>query len=79
MSQQQLELPTGMAEQRMVHNFTGKQKELFELICQGKTMEEMCAAMGIGEKGVKWHMRIILQKTQCKNRKELRTKLGLMG
>jgi DNA-binding CsgD family transcriptional regulator len=74
-----MELPAGSAVvQPHVLDFTPKQQQVFDLIAEGKNTPEIAAVMGISEKGVKWHQRLILKKTNCKNKKELRAKLGLL-
>lgn len=53
------------------YDLSPRERELMRLILEEKTGGEIADALSISENTVKYHVRNILQKTGCKNRKEL--------
>ncbi|MBX4190918.1 helix-turn-helix transcriptional regulator [Candidatus Saccharibacteria bacterium] len=57
------------------YRFTRREIEIVDLIPTDKTNKEIGELMGITEHTVKYHISNILEKTGCKNRRELTYKL----
>lgn len=53
------------------HDLTNSEKNVYELICQGRTDAEIAAGLVISRHTVKFHARNILRKAGVSNRKEL--------
>lgn len=52
-----------------------RQKEIIDLIRQGKTTKEMASALFLSPSTIKWHIRNILTKHNARNRTALVTKI----
>lgn len=55
---------------------TPRQSEVAELICKERSTLEIANALGISEKGVKYHATIIYKAARVKGRKELKDLVG---
>ena len=55
----------------MQHDLSSREKDVLRLLLDEKTNSEIAAGLFISENTVKYHVRNILQKTGCSNRKEL--------
>ena len=53
------------------HDFSSREREIFRLILEDKTNCEIADSLCISENTVKFHVRNLLKKTACKNRKDL--------
>ena len=53
------------------HDLSVREREVLRQIFEGKTNAEIAEALFISENTVKFHVRNLLQKTGCRNRKEL--------
>ena len=53
------------------HDLSSREREVLGLIITEKTNAEIAEELCISENTVKFHVRNLLQKTRCKNRKEL--------
>lgn len=69
-------VPAAAAENRSERFFAQydislREQQIFKLIIEGKTNIEAANALYISESTVKFHVKNLLRKTECKNRKEL--------
>lgn len=55
------------------HNFTSREKEIFVLLLEGNTNNAISEKLYISDNTVKFHIKNILKKTQCKNRGDLKS------
>ena len=53
------------------HDLSSRERDLLQLLLEEKTNSEIAAALFISENTVKFHVKNILQKTGCRNRKAL--------
>ncbi|MBR2189418.1 MAG: helix-turn-helix transcriptional regulator [Eubacterium sp.] len=53
------------------HDLSLREREVLRLIFDQKTNAEIAGALNISQNTVKFHVRNLMQKTGCKNRKEL--------
>jgi DNA-binding NarL/FixJ family response regulator len=58
--------------------FSERTQQVFDLVVQNKSHQEMQAAMNLTEKGVKYHVAKILKATGSRTCKDLRARLGLL-
>lgn len=59
-----------------VLTFTAREKQVFDLACQGKQNKEIAAALAIDVRTVKFHVSAVLRKTCCESRFELYQRFG---
>ena len=55
----------------MEHDLSAREQDMLRLLLEQKTNSEIAGALFISENTVKFHIKNLLQKTGCKNRKEL--------
>ena len=55
------------------HDLSARERDMLRLLLEGKTNAEIADSLSISENTVKYHIRNLLQKTGCKNRKDLLT------
>ncbi|WP_026759796.1 helix-turn-helix transcriptional regulator [Selenomonas ruminantium] len=58
------------------YNLTDRETEVLREVMQDKKIADIAAALVVTERTVKFHIGNILKKTDCKNQRELRNKLG---
>ncbi len=55
----------------VAHDLSSRERDMLQLLLEGKTNVEIADALSISENTVKFHVHNLLQKTGCKNRNEL--------
>lgn len=58
------------------YNLTDRETEVLQEVMQDKKITDIAAELVVTERTVKFHIGNILKKTDCKNQRELRNKLG---
>ena len=58
------------------YNLTDRETEVLQEVMQGKKIGDIAQTLVVTERTVKFHISNILKKTDCKNQRELRNKLG---
>ena len=58
------------------YNLTDREAEVLQGVMQGQKIAAIAQALFVTERTVKFHIGNILKKTDCKNQRELRSKLG---
>ncbi|MBQ9014697.1 MAG: hypothetical protein IJ109_01130 [Firmicutes bacterium] len=61
------------------HDLSSREREVLRMIIEEKTNAEIAEALCISENTVKFHVRNLLQKTGCRNRKELHSEYYQAG
>ena len=58
------------------YNLSRRECDMLKLVLERRTNPEMAEALVLSENTVKFHMRNLLKKTNCKNRAELQQKFA---